>query len=426
MKKIFLIPRIVPSIKTADIVEMMLNLFNKMPKEKWKAIVNDFEREFSKYFDAKGAVCVSKARMAFYYLLRNLNLKKGGEVLISALHIADYLNMIILAGFKPVVVDLKKNTYNIDYVDLENKINNNSVLLLVTHLSGYATDMERIDEISRKYNVPYIQDCSQAISVYQNRKMMGRLGKAAILSLSLLKPVSTMFGGIIISDDKNLLQKIRSEVDILPPPRKIPLFKEAVKNIILKIMVKRPIFDFLFYTAIRISLKNEDYFSKYQRSNKTIIKRDKIPDDFMVAFSWQQAVLGMRQLETLEIREKERIKKGKYLYDLIRSEPSLKIPESIPGMENGFWLFPVIVENPMHFRKFMAKRGVDTATLLLSLLSEEDEFKSFNFTSPNAKWQKKHTVFIPMYEKIRYNQLDYISEVIKAYQKKENKLAHDK
>jgi dTDP-4-amino-4,6-dideoxygalactose transaminase len=426
MKKTFLIPRIVPSIKTADIVEMMLNLFNKMPKEKWKAIVNDFEREFSKYFDAKGAVCVSKARMAFYYLLRNLNLKKGGEVLISALHIADYLNMIILAGFKPVVVDLKKNTYNIDYVDLENKINNNSVLLLVTHLSGYATDMERIDEISRKYNVPYIQDCSQAISVYQNRKMMGRLGKAAILSLSLLKPVSTMFGGIIISDDKNLLQKIRSEVDILPPPRKIPLFKEAVKNIILKIMVKRPIFDFLFYTAIRISLKNEDYFSKYQRSNKTIIKRDKIPDDFMVAFSWQQAVLGMRQLETLEIREKERIKKGKYLYDLIRSEPSLKIPESVHGKENGFWLFPVIVENPMHFRKFMAKRGVDTATLLLSLLSEEDEFKSFNFTSPNAKWQKKHTVFIPMYEKIRYNQLDYISEVIKAYQKKENKLAHDK
>src|SRR3989339_81557 len=83
----------------------------------------------------------------------------GGEGIISAIHVADFVNIIYCAGFKPVVVDINAETYCIDYDDLEKKINHNTVLLFITHLSGLVTDMGKIMEISRNRAIPFVEDC---------------------------------------------------------------------------------------------------------------------------------------------------------------------------------------------------------------------------------------------------------------------------
>ncbi|MBF0465626.1 MAG: DegT/DnrJ/EryC1/StrS aminotransferase family protein, partial [Nitrospirae bacterium] len=371
---------------------------------------------FAERYGLPRGVATSRARMALYYLLKNMGLKPNGEVLISAIHVADFINIIALAGFKPVVVDLAHNSYNVDCDDLERKITKNSVLFLMTYLSGYVPDMERIVEISQKYKLPFIEDCSQALDSYYKGQRLGTFGVAAIFSLSLFKSVTTLFGGMLISRNETLLSDIRQDVKSLKPPPKQLLVNEAIKNVVLKIVISNPLFSAVVFPLMRWTLPVADYFSKYQKSNKQVFLRDKIPDEFLVQYTWQQAITGLSQLKTLDKRERKRKENALYLYDNIVSDRNVAVPALVKDSENSFWLFPVIVNSPNEFRAFLAKTAIDSSKFLLSLLCEEKVFSHFKFNSDNARELKQKTVFVPMYSVLSKAQTERIAQAIKKYQ----------
>ena len=228
------IPRIRPTIPLKDILSFIGNMFKSKNIGDQKKIVEDFEKAFVARYNLPPGIAVSRGRMAFYYLLKNMNLKTGGEVIISGIHVADFINIIRLAGFVPVVVDLKKNSYLLDIDDLEKKINSHAVAMLITHLFGYSNDMNAIMTIARKHNIPFIEDCSQAVSNCYGGHPLGTFGEAAIYSLSLLKPVCTINGGMIISANQQLLADIRNDIRNLPAMTIMGPLAEAFKNLVLK------------------------------------------------------------------------------------------------------------------------------------------------------------------------------------------------
>ncbi|MBF0542671.1 MAG: DegT/DnrJ/EryC1/StrS aminotransferase family protein [Nitrospirae bacterium] len=400
-----------------EIFIFLLNIFKKKSQKNSTAIISEFETSFANRYNYPPALIVSRARIAFYFLLKNMDIKSGGEVLISAIHIADFVNMIHLAGFKPVAVDLKIGTYNIDYEDLERKINKNTVLLLVTHLSGFATDMDRIVEITRRNNIPFIEDCSQAVNTFYKGKRLGTFGKAGIFSLSLLKSVCTLMGGMIITTDLKLLDKLRSNIDQnVSSPSKIPLIMEAVKNIIIITAVTQPIFTLIVFPLLRLNMYREDFFARYQRTNKTVELRRLIPENMMVHYTWQQAVMGLSQLRSLQGREEIRIKNGQYLFDNIISDDKISVPAVVEGSDNTFWLFPIIADNPDRLKRFLLKNGIDSSKFLLVVLSEVNEFSVFSFKCTSGESIKAHTLFIPAHIGVTKKNLDHIIQVLKKYQ----------
>lgn len=300
------IPRAKMSFKYRDIIKFMFKLFLPLSYSQEEKIIQDFENQFALNYEMPPAVVFNKARMALYFLLKNLNLKPGGEVLISAIHIADFVNIICWAGFKPVVVDIDRETYCIDYHDLEKKMNNNTVLMLITHLSGFVTDMGKILEISKRKGIPFIEDCSQAVSSYYQGRKLGTFGVAAIFSLSLMKPVCTLFGGAVISRNKKLLELLRQEKEKITFIARFPLFTEAAKNLILKLATQRAVFSMFVFPFLRLSSAPFDFFARYQRYNKKIIFKEKIPQHYFAKFTWQQALLGLSQLESLAAREEKK------------------------------------------------------------------------------------------------------------------------
>jgi len=409
------IPRIRPTVTFKEIFSIMFNLFKGKNIGFQEAAISRFEEAFAARFNLPRGVCFSKARVAFYFLLKSMDLKQGGEVIISAIHVADFVNMIRLAGFKPVVVDLSPNAYTIDCNDLERKINSNSALILITHLCGYATDMDKITEISKRHNVPFIEDCSQALSSQYNGQPLGVFGQAAIFSLSLLKPVCTLSGGMILSKDAVLMNKLRQENLRLQQTKKLPLISEAIKNIIIKTAVSPILFQYIVFPLMRIAMPFGDYFSRYQKTNKTVILRESMPKDFLVKFTWQQAIMGSSQLTTLEKREKERTEQGIYLYGKLKSHSNVLLPPVTERGLNSFWLFPLLVKDADKLKRFLAGHGIDSSKFLLSLLCVEKAFSQHKFECKSAGYIKDHTLFIPIYCSISRNQLDYIAGMIKKY-----------
>ncbi|HAF96154.1 MAG: hypothetical protein A2X34_08945 [Elusimicrobia bacterium GWC2_51_8] len=409
------VARIRPTLPVKDILSFVFRIFARKGAAGQEKIVSQFETLFAARYGLPPGVCFSKARVAFYFLLKNIGLKSGGEVLISAVHVADFVNMIRLAGFKPVVVDLAPGAYTIDYDDLERKTTDKSALMLITHLSGYATDMDRILKISAHYNIPVIEDCSQAVSSQYGGRPLGTFGKAAIFSLSLLKPVCTLSGGMVLSHDNELLDRLRRETVKLAPPLKIPLIAEAVKNIIIRMAVSPVLFHWMTFPLMRLVMPLGDYFSKYQKTNKTVILRKSIPPDFLVKFIWQQAVIGLSQLATVENREKERTEYGIYLYDRLRAHPCISLPPTIKGSLNSFWLFPILCKDADKLKRFLAGYGIDSSKFLLSLLCAEEAFKEYSYECESAKYVKEHTLFIPMYSGLTRDQLDYTVQMVGEY-----------
>jgi len=415
------IPRIRLNLTTKDLFEFFFNVFCHKSEKASEEVIGRFEREFAACFGLKRGLAVSKARIAFFLLLKNLPLKKGGEIIISALHIADFVNMIRLAGFVPVVVDLQEDRYCVDYDDLERKISERTALFIVTHLFGYATDMERIQNISMKFDVPFIEDCSQVVKSSFGEERLGTFGVASIFSMSLAKSVCTLFGGMILCKDDRLLESIRREARQFSAPSRVLLVLEGVKNLILKIATAKVVFSWLTFPLVVSMSKVGDVFSRYQKTNKTVELREQMPTQFLTRFCWQQAIMGLSQLGTLDEREQGRAGAGGSLYQRLASKERAYVPEMEKQSGNTFWLFPVIAEDVTGLKSFLLNYKIDSSGMLLSCLADEPAFSDLQFKAPRARRLKRNTLFLPMYWNISQVDIDRVVVAMEAYQSHEER-----
>ncbi len=407
------IPRICISLTIKELLEFVFNMFCYKDEKNSGELIERFEQKFADCYGFKSGLAVSKARIALFLLLQSLPLKKGSEIIISALHVADFVNMIRLAGFVPVVVDLQRDRYCVDYEGLEKKINERTALFIVTHLSGYATDMERVESISNKFNIPFVEDCSQVYRASFDGKRLGTFGVASIFSMSLAKSVCTLSGGMILCEEEKLLEEMRGKVRQFDAPSKALLILEAIKNIILKVATVQVVFSWFTFPLIAVMNRVGDFFARYQKTNKTVVLRDEMPRQFLTRFCWQQAAMGLSQLVTLEEREERRTDAGNFLYKSLAAKGGA--PKMEGKSENSFWLFPVIAEDAVGLKSFLLSRGIDSSGMLLSCLSDETAFNGLQFQAPKASQLKRNTLFLPMYWNISQEELDQIAVAIATY-----------
>jgi len=339
--------------------------------------------------------------MALYHLLNNLEIPEGCEVLISGIHVADFVNIVRMAGMRPVVVDLESGGFGLDLEDMKRKVTAKSRVLILTHLSGYVTDMVAVMKVADKQGLTVIEDCSQAFTSRQGGRLMGTFGRAAIFSLSLLKSVCALNGGMVVTKDRALLAGLRQSANSALPPARMDLASEAMKNLILKTALHPAVFTATVSPLLWLLAKHGDIFSKYQKTNKTVELRQSLPRKFMTDFAPAQAWLGMHCMRNMEEREALRRKWGLMLYDLLEDGgPGFSLPRCIPDSENGFWLFPVLADNPKQLKFKLLRYGIDSSLMLLSVLSREPCFKHLEFQAPQAEKTHDAVLFVPMYPEL--------------------------
>lgn len=378
--------------------------------------VPSFEDAFARRYGVARAVAFCRCRMAFYHLLRALDLPAGSEVLMGALHVADFVNIIRLAGFTPVIVDLEPDGFRLDQADLEHKMSPRAAVLLATHLSGYMDDMPRLAALCQARNVVLVEDCSQAFAAGLDGRRAGQFGHAAIFSMSLLKSVCTLNGGMVISQDAGLMARLRAAADAMAPAGRGALAAEAMKNFIVKTATAPLPFSLVTMPLLRATTKGGDWFSRYQKTNKTVELRDALPPAFLERFSPAQAGLGLRTLARLDAGEDKRRGNGRLLYSLIAGDHRVRLPPATTGADNGFWLFPLIVEEPERLKRFLARRGIDASRMLLSAVSREDSFRHLDFTAPQAERTRDHTLFIPCYPSLDEADIRAIAAAVAEFQ----------
>lgn len=133
--------------------------------------VTTFEKQFSEYCETKFCVGVANGLDALVIALKSYNFQPGDEVIVpSNTYIATIL-AIVQNGLKPVLVEPKLDTYNIDPSLIEAAISSRTKAIMVVHLYGKLCEMEAINFIAKKHSLKVIEDCAQAHGAsYKGRK----------------------------------------------------------------------------------------------------------------------------------------------------------------------------------------------------------------------------------------------------------------
>jgi dTDP-4-amino-4,6-dideoxygalactose transaminase len=173
--------------------------------------VLEFEREFAEFTGTDYCVGVANGLDALIISLLALNLPAESEIIVpSNTYIATILS-IIQAGFKPILVEPKINTYNIDPDLIENKITERTSAILVVHLYGKVCEMDKICSIANRNNLCVIEDCAQAHGAKYQNKMAGTFGILGAFSFYPTKNLGALGdAGAIVTNDKELYEKIKA------------------------------------------------------------------------------------------------------------------------------------------------------------------------------------------------------------------------
>ena len=163
-----------------------------------------FENNFKNFLNCNHAVGVSSGTSALYIALKYLNLKKNDEVITVSNSYLSTVSSIILAGGKPVLVDVDENL-NISVKELKKKINKNTKAIIVVHLTGAPCDIKGVLKLTQNKKICLIEDCAQAVGAKINNRSVGTFGDFGCFSFHPLKNLSGLGdGGAIICKSKKI------------------------------------------------------------------------------------------------------------------------------------------------------------------------------------------------------------------------------
>lgn len=159
--------------------------------------VQQFENDLKAYLPSPHVFAVTSATGGLYIVLKALHLEKDEEIITTPLTFVASLNSIVLAGGKPVLVDIDPTTYNIDPTLIEKAITPKTRGILPVHFAGLSCDLDPIYNIARKHNLFVLEDAAQAIGTEYKNKKIGSFGDFQVFSFHPNKNITTIEGGAI-------------------------------------------------------------------------------------------------------------------------------------------------------------------------------------------------------------------------------------
>lgn len=169
-----------------------------------------FEKKFAEYCGVKHAISCCNGTVALHPPLLALGVEPGDEVIVPTLTYIATANAVSYCGAKPVFVDCDNKTWNMDPKNIEEKITTKTKGIIVVHIYGNSVDMDPIMEIAKKYNLFVIEDAAEAHGAMYENKKVGSIGDVGVFSFFGNKVITTGEGGMIVTNDSKLDEKMRS------------------------------------------------------------------------------------------------------------------------------------------------------------------------------------------------------------------------
>ena len=160
-----------------------------------------------KKFNAKKVLLTTSCTHALELASILLDLKEGDEVIVPSYTFVSTVNAFMLRGAKPVFVDIREDTKNIDENLIEEKICKKTKAIFPVHYAGVSCDMDKINKIAKKYNLFVVEDAAQAVGSKYKDKYLGTLGTFGCYSFHETKNFICGEGGALVINDERFIER---------------------------------------------------------------------------------------------------------------------------------------------------------------------------------------------------------------------------
>jgi len=362
MKKKF-IPQFEPWLGKEEIKEVTksirANWITGGPK------VKKFQEKIANLCKVKHAIAVCNGTQALYLGLKILGIKEGNEVIVPDFTFIASANSVVLAGAKPVFVDIDKKTFNIDPESIQRAINKKTKAIMPVHIYGQAADMEAIMKIARKNKLLVIEDAAQGIGVTFKKKPVGGFGDVGCLSFYADKTMTTGEGGMVLTNNDKLAKKC------------IILMNQG--------RVKR---GWYFHEKIGYNFRLTDL----------------------------QAAVGLAQLSKLSNIIKRKKKNERSYRKYLANIPEIEFPYIDPRGFNVPFRINILVKNPQKLCEFLEKNGIGSKRFFYPLHLQPCYRIKRNF--PNSVFAYEKGLSLPTSVNLKENEIRYICDQIKNFFKR--------
>lgn len=253
--------------------------------------VQELEREWAAFYGVKHAISVNSATSALYCAAGAVGLAPGDEVIVSPYTMCASATAPLVYNAVPVFADIEYDYYCLDADDLERKITDRTKAMIVVDILGQPYDVDRINAIARKHGLYVIEDNAQGPLASYNGKYAGTLGDIGIFSLNYHKHIHCGEGGIMVTDDDELAERMR-----------------LIRNHAEAVVEKKGV----------TNLNN------------------------MIGFNFRmteiEAAITREQLKKLKWLVEERRRNVRYLEDNLRDIPFLTMPKVRGGCEHSYYV----------------------------------------------------------------------------------------
>lgn len=364
--------------------------------------VGEFEKGFAELAGTKNAVAVSSGTDALSLalaVLYDFGAKRGDEVILPALSFVATGNAVLQAGFKPVFVDINRQTLNIDALKIESAITSKTKAIVPVHLMGKPAEMDAINPLAKKYGLYVIEDAAEAHGAVYKGKKIGSLADMAAFSLYVAHIITTGEGGIVTTNNSEFAEVIRS----LRSHGRACKCATCVINTNSSYCAKR-----FNYAA------NQDIRFIFERVG------------FSAKMNELEAAIG---LGNLEVYDKILNKRRKNLYYLIsefgRFLPFLETIKKMPEVEIGPHALPIIVMEGAPFTRnelvsFLEKKNIDSRSLFSSIPTQcrGYEFLGYHIGDfPEAEYIGDNGLHIGAHQDLGRDECDYFLEAMGEFLK---------
>jgi perosamine synthetase len=171
-------------------------------------------KEFAEFMGGGFADAVNSGTNSVYLALKALELEPFTEVIVGAVNDPGGIMPIALLNCIPVVADTAPDSYNVGPEQIEERITDRTSAILIPHIGGEPADMEGIMKVARKYNLPVVEDCSQAHAACINGQYVGTFGNVAAFSVMFGKHYCAGGqGGMVFTKDEDIYWSVRRHAD---------------------------------------------------------------------------------------------------------------------------------------------------------------------------------------------------------------------
>ncbi|EMF0717634.1 UDP-4-amino-4-deoxy-L-arabinose aminotransferase [Citrobacter freundii] len=167
------------------------------------------EEAFCRLTGNQNAVAVCSATAGMHITLMALGVGEGDEVITPSMTWVSTLNMIVLLGATPVMIDIDRDTLMVAPEQIEAAITPRTKAIIPVHYAGAPADLDAIYAIGERYGIPVIEDAAHAVGTLYKGRHVGARG-TAIFSFHAIKNITCAEGGLIVTDDKQLAERLRS------------------------------------------------------------------------------------------------------------------------------------------------------------------------------------------------------------------------